>query len=73
MAIIITWVFNHTRGSLLLAMMVHAAAALPAVPPGLVSLLDLPINGAGVTGRLHAGGAERSREGLSLRVRPGAH
>jgi membrane protease YdiL (CAAX protease family) len=25
MAIIITWVFNHTRGSLLLVMMVHAA------------------------------------------------
>lgn len=32
-AIIITWVFNHTRGSLLLVMMVHAATdSFPLAP-----------------------------------------
>jgi 4-hydroxy-tetrahydrodipicolinate reductase len=47
------------------AMMINAAAALPAVPPGLVSLLDLPRGGAPAP-RMHAGAPARDERGTEL-------
>jgi 4-hydroxy-tetrahydrodipicolinate reductase len=48
------------------AMMVHAAAALATVPPGLVSLLDLPMSGGRLSRGLRAGPAQRGRGGTRL-------
>ncbi|MBB5753729.1 hypothetical protein [Prosthecomicrobium pneumaticum] len=45
------------------AMMLHAARALGALPPGLASPLDLPAGGSGPTRRLSAGPAARDGSG----------
>ena len=50
------------------AMMVQAAAALAEQPPGLVSLLDLPLGGARAPARLRAGRVKRSSIGSDFLV-----
>jgi 4-hydroxy-tetrahydrodipicolinate reductase len=50
------------------AMMVHAASALAAAPPGLLSLLDLPVSGGRLSRKLRAGPAQRSAHGSRFGV-----
>jgi 4-hydroxy-tetrahydrodipicolinate reductase len=50
------------------AMMVHAARALPAMGPGVVSLLDQPISGGRLSRTLRAGPASHDRSGTRLSV-----
>ena len=42
-SVIFTWVFLHTRGSVLLAMLLHGAANLFSVSPNVISAGDLTL------------------------------